>query len=707
MYDSVHPSEINFRFQLEPSVNELSEITVSNKVYFTNNENIPTLNTGDIKLNHYVANFLPGQGDNAVFNLLRLMPGIQVAGEQASDLLIWGSQEGQSRVFFDGFTLFGLKNYNDYISVVNPFMVKKIEIKKGGFDAHYGNRVGGLIHISGLNGNRNKPAFSFNINNMTLNAMVEIPVLKKSTLVAAYRQTFYDLYNSDDFNIFSPARSFVNRNDQSSNRFNSLDVSVLPERYSFRDFNLKYTYNFSNGNLAAFSYYRGGDDFKLLADASVVRDFQGKGRETSIFDIDMEDEEHNVQTGMSAFFSHQWANGAISRIEASHSDFKRQSTNKIFLKRSTNNPFQRNDSLGFVNNATENSFKLTHQTYFDNGYNIEIGSAFVFDDASIERFIRNTNISDILSRNMTYTSNRAVFYLTSYLPLNRSWLIKAGIRGYYTRETFRQLYVDPRFNIDYTPSEHITFSASWGIYHQFMYKIANIDNDNNYTWFWTTANKNLPVLNSRHRILSANYHKKGFSVDVNAFFKTTHNNIRRTVTISDDNKRGDIEISNQIGDVRSAGIDFYIKQKFRKHQAWLSYTLSRTTDSFAGINEVRPNYSLSSFHQLHEFKAAALFNFRNFHFSGNYVFGSGTQLIKEMLNTPDVSYHRVDAGVTYRLSLPHLMLETGFSVLNVFNTENIRYQNLINVNLARNLGSVKIYSGAVPFTPTLFLKIKI
>jgi hypothetical protein len=159
--------------------------------------------------------------------------------------------------------------------------------------------------------------------------------------------------------------------------------------------------------------------------------------------------------------------------------------------------------------------------------------------------------------------------------------------------------------------------------------------------------------------------------------------------------------------MRSAGLDLYLKQEFGKHQAWLSYTLSRTTERLSEKTGELSSFTLSPFHQLHEFKVAALFNLQNFHLSGNYVYGSGLKLLEEMLNTTDASYHRVDAAVTYKLARPRFMLETGFSILNVLNTENIRYQNLINVNLARNLGSVKIYSGAVPFTPTLFLKIKI
>ena len=39
------------------------------------------------------------------------VPGILAAGEQSNDLLIWGGYESHSQIKFDGFTVFGLKNF--------------------------------------------------------------------------------------------------------------------------------------------------------------------------------------------------------------------------------------------------------------------------------------------------------------------------------------------------------------------------------------------------------------------------------------------------------------------------------------------------------------------------------------------------------------------------------------------------------------------
>ncbi|MFW5974829.1 MAG: TonB-dependent receptor, partial [Bacteroidota bacterium] len=189
------------KLYLTPSVYYLPEIVVKdNRV-----ERSVQMGEGPglIKLNSYITGYLPGNGDNAVFNLLRLQPGIVAAGEQPNDLIIWGGYEGTSRVSFDGFTIWGLKNFNDNISAVNPFLAKDMEIYKGGYDASKEDVVGGLVSIAGKNGNRSNTGLHLFGNNQTLNGMLEVPLSRKSSLILATRHTYYNLFDEDDMPLSS------------------------------------------------------------------------------------------------------------------------------------------------------------------------------------------------------------------------------------------------------------------------------------------------------------------------------------------------------------------------------------------------------------------------------------------------------------------------------------------------------------------------
>ena len=156
------------------------------------------------------------------------------------------------------------------------------------------------------------------------------------------------------------------------------------------------------------------------------------------------------------------------------------------------------------------------------------------------------------------------------------------------------------------------------------------------------------------------------------------------------------------GDSKSKGIDFFIKKEFNRHSAWVSYSLSKTEEYFPYFED--DIYRRALHDQRHEVKLAGIFNIRPFYISANYVYGSGFPDPSPLLSDDlfEQAYSRLDAAVIYRFSRNRYSLETGLSVLNVFNRENIKYSNFVRVptNLT---GTVNIHAEAVPRTLTVFL----
>ena len=190
-----------FIFELMPADYPIEEVIVAGKKVLKSIQG--GSNAGEMSINHHIAGFLPGNGDNSVFNLLRLQPGICAAGELAGDLIIWGSYEGQSRVLFDGFPIFGLKNFNENISAVNPFLVQDIRVFKGGFGPQYGGKVGGIVDITGVEGARDSPDIKFSLNNLTMNGFLSVPLGGKTSFIMAGRLTYRDLYESTTTSLFA------------------------------------------------------------------------------------------------------------------------------------------------------------------------------------------------------------------------------------------------------------------------------------------------------------------------------------------------------------------------------------------------------------------------------------------------------------------------------------------------------------------------
>ena len=710
IYDTLLYAGINQRFKLIPSTVVLPEVLIQNSQI--EKATIVGEKAGKITINPNIARFLPGQGDNAVFNMIRLMPGVQAAGEQSSDLVIWGSYEGQSLVTFDEFTLFGLKNYNDNISVVNPFLVKNIEILKGGFEAKYGDRVGGIVNITAKNGNLQKPVFSFNINPTTVNSMVEIPLFKKSSLLFAYRQTYYNLYKSGDFNIFSPTHSQPSTESNSTMHRNiAFNMDVYPDDYQFRDMNLKYSFNFDNGDQFYVSMYGGGDYFSLKANSSMTFEMNhqmgmGHGENNSTpLTINLLDNEKNRQLGMSAFYHKKWSNNLVSKFVFTSSNFSKSQTEENNSKNTSTQSTYNKDQVNTKNNTLENSFRMENLLSFLNGHQLEFGGGISNNEAQIDIKTSLTDTLSIVTLNK-YNSKRAFVYVQDNLPIGDRLILKAGMRTNFSIDRNR-FYFEPRISASYKFSDLLKFNASWGLYNQFIYKVTNIDQNKNYTYLWVTDNEDIPVLSATHWVGELNYFKNDLTLNLQVYYKPTRNLNERVFENRVVNGRSVDGYYPYFGDAKTYGIDLYAKKDIGKNSIWASYTLSKALERFATENEALPAYTLAPQHQLHEFKTAGIFNINKFYLSANYVYGSGMQILRDVFKagTSSVSYHRVDAAVTYKFTPKRFSGELGLSVLNVFDTQNLRYANLKNFQLSKELGNFRVYSGSVPFTPVLFLKV--
>ncbi len=703
VYDTILSSGINRQFKLIPSSEKIPEVTVSNNII--EKATLIGDKPGKIKLNHNISKYLPGQGDNSLFSLIRLMPGIAASGEQSTDLLIWGSSEGQSQVTFDEFTIFGLKNYNDNISIVNPFLVKNIEIYKGGYEAKYGNRVGGLVNITGKNGNMTKPALSLNINQTTLNGLLEIPSLLNSSIMIAYRQTYYDLYKNSSLNIYDISRPVS----KSANKYQNLnklnfDVNAYPDNYSFRDFNVKFSANLDQNDNFYISFFGANDKFILASDTEITK--IGKGAKNNPFLFTIYNKEYNQQQGGSLFYGRTWANGNYSSLTLSHSYFDKDITETIETESKYSGSFFKNERAGTGNTILENSLKIDNIFNFLNAHKIEAGGGVYFNEATISNTNKYSDNFDLDTLSI-YNNYRAVVYVQDNIHLFNALDLKAGLRSNFIFNT-RKFYFEPRISVSYNAKEYLKINASWGLYDQFIFKTINFDRDNNLSYLWLAAGKNIPVLKASHLVAGINYFKNDLTINVEGYFKRTRDIVKRVF----ESRTGlDMTLRDGFfpynGMARSYGLEFFVKKDMGVHSFWISYNLGRAEEKIPLPGQNNHEYVLAPHDQRHELKAAALFKIKSFYISANYVYGSGMKIIKDLFadEVQSIYYSRFDAAVTYKFSFKKVNFETGLSIINVFNTQNLKIDNFKRINISPEFGYITVYSEAVPFTPNLFLKI--
>jgi len=665
--DTVVNSGTNCQFALIPSVIAMKEIVIRG-LFIAKTVQAGT-SPGVIRLNHKIAWYLPGNGDNSIFNLLRLQPGILAAGEQSADLIIWGSYEGQSQVIYDGFTLYGMKNFNDNISAVNPYMAKDIKVLKGAFGAEYGERVGGIVDITGTEGNQLAPSVKFCINNMTVNGMASIPFQKSAALLLAYRQTYYDLYNPVAYSTSGSGRGQPR---------SQADFYLTPD-YRFRDINLKYSGSNTRSNYYL-SLYGGRDRFSYA--------FENESLQRT---ITLDNTESNDQAGGTLFYGLRWRNKHTSNFVTSFSSLQTdQVYNEEIIRSSgpqtsTSIHDKNFSSIREVNGRIENTFNLSERHQLDAGF----GSLFYY---TLRK--ENESANSVLDENKRLPV--PYIYLQDNISLYKKLALKPGIRVDLHSLTGK-VFFQPRVSLLYRINDDLRLSSAAGMYNQFVARNMIIESSGNKRLAWTVCDNNeVSVLNSQNLTLGLTYNKRGFVFSAEGYLKRTDGITRYLET--------GIGTDLYEGDSKTKGLDIFIRQDIKEHTLWISYTLSKTVEHFPYFptNEYVP----AMHDQRHELKLAGLAKFKALHFSVNYVLGSGFPDPGQLPVLVDYMkpYSRLDAALICQVSRRKIQLDAGVSVMNLLNRENIRYSNYTLIPTDETT-TISLYAEAVPFTPTIFLNL--
>ena len=655
-------------FDLMPAEYPIGEVIVAGKKVLKSIQG--GSNAGEMSINHHIAGFLPGNGDNSVFNLLRLQPGICAAGELAGDLIIWGSYEGQSRVLFDGFPIFGLKNFNENISAVNPFLVQDIRVFKGGFGPQYGGKVGGIVDITGIEGARDSPDIKFSLNNLTMNGFLSVPLGGKTSFIMAGRLTYRDLYESTTTSLF--ASSGKNR----PIRAKRSSLTVFPE-YFFRDINLKFNGETRKGDSWHINYFTGADNFAYGAEAEAL-----------IRTISNDAEEKNIQDAASFAYNKRWGGGNITRITTTWSQLYNERYDHIEVKR------RLGDTLLFIDDnlstsVREADIRIDHILPLSE-YNLaEFGIGITSDKLTFTEDTSGVALPPELSSSVLLGS-----YISDNIHIGERFLLKPGLRADYYIKT-GQLFIQPRIAITFDLTQHLRLKTSAGRYNQFMVLSPVFDGIGNLRYRWTISdNDKIPVISSNHLVTGITWTGGGFEISAEGYLKST-SGLARFLNLKQERR-----VFHGTG--RSKGADLFVRKDIRGSTIWASWSVGRTDEHFSYFGD--EEFRRAPHDQLHEFKIAGILNLEPFHLSSSYVHGSGLNLT--FLPTDGVStekpYDRLDVSAVYRFKRNKYIFDAGVSLLNVLNTENIKYSNFTLIPVSGS-NPFSIHAEAVPRTLTVFI----
>jgi ferric enterobactin receptor len=622
---------------------------------------------------------LPVLAETDVFRMLTLLPGISYT-ENSAGLNIRGGSSDQNLVLFDGQTLYNLSHFYGVVSSLNPNVIKDLQIYKGGYDSRFGERVSGIIDITGKSGNQVKPTVYGDINLLDANIAAEVPITRKLTMIAAVRRSYSDIYSTEFSN------DLFTRNISSIRADSTSIVTLSKPSFKFYDYNAKLTYRISNLESFSISIYGGKDSF-----------LNSYGQNSKRLDIYSTDMNSWSNYGLSATWLRQWNQSYYSTLQvgtSGYSDYYSNSTSIDLPASGNDNHRYLPDTVNFFNTYNQNQlddiFASMRNTYkFSNRNELNFGLLLRHNNIYYHKDADRIYIYD----NTEQSALNSTIYLQDRILLSGKLTIKPGFRiSYYSGQ--EKFFLEPRFSVNYKLSESVSARMAAGRYFQFISQVLAPQETGYNKNFWVLADDSLhPVISSDHFILGMTLEKGRFLLDAETYFKT-FTGLQEYIFISQYLKNSDFpayfhpkEPGNSslappsyfvTGNGQSYGIDLLLRYKSRIYTSWVSFSYGRSLQQYQKINN--NNVIPSPADQPYQISWTNMLSLGKWNFSTISLLSSGKPYIDFSQSTsyyplywnfkrlPD--YFRSDVSLNYNFSVSKMKFKTGATVYNIFNTQN-------------------------------------
>ncbi|MCT4644167.1 MAG: TonB-dependent receptor [Carboxylicivirga sp.] len=642
---------------------------------------------------------MPNYGETDVFKALQSMPGIN-ARESSSELNIRGSAADQNLVLLDGMTLYNLDHFFGVFSAINPYVVKNIQVYRGGFDARYGERISGIVDIVTKSGTKLKPRFDGGINMMSANLVADIPLSQKFTLVAAARRAYSDVFSSwmvDE--ILKDKLVDEILTDKMDDKI--LENSAKKEQksvYYFGDFNTRLTFTPSSQESFSLSLYGSVDDFKSKSDIQQLP-----------INLKVTDENRWGNYGGTLTWNRRHSGNYFSILQIGHSGYFNNYDSKGYYTKTDLNPAK--ESQREITETTTTTHALLKPGRLLLRDNTSIKEDNRLDDyfISFNNYINIGNVHGVelgwmskhykfamykdANRGVIYDNNNSsaflhTLYLLDKVKLNKALDINIGGRTSYYTQT-RKYYLEPRLNVTFKATENLGLKAAFGRYYQFMNKSVSANAFGYNRDFWVLANEdNHKVASSYHYIVGGVYKKNRLTLDIEFYLKDLdglQEYVFSAKDVSERMQQSPIEaisagpLSKFInGSGKAHGLDILVQYQFKNFTTWLAYSYCKSKQKF---DEINGGDEIPSLHeQKHAVKWSGIYRHKRWNFSALALYNSGQPYIQkvtrdEQLNTmrtyeylPD--YYRIDLSVNRTFDIGKVQIKPGLSILNVLNREN-------------------------------------
>jgi hypothetical protein len=646
---------------------------------------------------------IPRVDENDMVNALTFIPGVNFLSGSYSGLSIRGGSPSENLITIDGIPVLETSHLFGNVSVLNAKFIKQAFVSRGGYDASYGDRVSGIVELTGKTGRQSNPEADVSANLISGNVFAAIPVGKKVSLSGAYHQSFVDQWQNY---LFNRLQSITETGDASSS---STDGASLTPTIKYRD---------ANGKLAIRPNKNQEINFNvLMTDESRQKDFQFNNQRSY-----KTENANGNSLGGSANWSIQTGNW-LNKFSASFTGLSRNSLTEAGRFANLSNPGNgkkpkkgnnRVNSTKYEMESDQNEVneqKVSWQSEINHPkFQHKFGAGMVAENISY-RFEAQQTTGKIPVDSLNEDRHLNIYHayyeqqFSPWKPLK----FRAGIRTDYCSET-KQLIYQPRGGIYFSPYEGLQFYYTAGKYAQYLSQIRKIDVYGNFALAWYLPDATgKGLLNSIHHVFGGKFEKGKLLINLEFYQKTTDGKMNLFASVYKKASETRIEYKAYPGNEISRGMDVFVQYQDKQWTQMLAYTLSKSDERYDGYNsgEYFPSFN----DQRHRLRVVEMYRIKSWIVSSNWTLNTGfptpvsTRTSTLQFNRLS-NFSQLDLGLVKRFHYKHFSFDAGASLLNVFNRKNILETDYFTLTDASGTSTMRSELNAISFTPVFYINLR-
>jgi len=532
-------------------------------------------------------------GEKDVLRTISLLPGVKAAGEGNTGFFVRGGASDQNLILLDEAPVYNASHLLGFFSTFNSDAIKDVSLYKGGMPAEYGGRLSSVLDVKMLDGNNKQYGVEGGIGLISSRIKAEGPIAEdKGSFLISARRTYIDLFTrlSKDSVVKGSSLYFYDLNAKANYHLDSKNALFLSGYFGHDDIGLKNTFGTNWGNATGTLRFNHVFSNRLFSNTSLIfstyhyavesfltnDDFESTSRITDInFKEDLQytaSATHTVKFGVN-----------ILRHDIAPGDISSSATSSI------------------NNSSVERRYGFENAVYLSDDWRASSRLTLLYG-------LRFSGIA--LLGPGTFSTYDAGGKTVSSANYSSGELVK-------TYQNF-----EPRLSASFVLDDASSIKLSYNRNTQNIHLLNNSTTFNPTNLYVLSSNNIRPEIADQ---LSAgwfrNFHENQYEFSAEVYYKWLQNQI--------DYKDGanlvanpDVESQLVYGSGRAYGLELYVKKKYGRINGWVSYTLSRTEDKFAAINNGA--YFPASYDRTHDLSTVGIYRLSTrWTMSGTFIYGTG------------------------------------------------------------------------------------